>query len=82
MFTLIKQYKKARNAVTMRKRKDEIESVIEIISVIRRLNCPSAYWRTVKNLDSPNQNKKSQLNENGTLVVNEKQLANIMMQIL
>ena len=45
---------------------------------MRRINSPSAYWRTVKNLDNPNQNQKFQLNENGTLIEDEKQLSDIM----
>ena len=69
------KYRKIRNRVIAKIRKESKEAVIE---EIRKNNSPSEYWKTVKTVTLSQENEEMELHENGEVVTDDKQIANIM----
>ena len=69
------KYRKLRNKVIAKIRKESKEAVIEDI---RRNNSPSEYWKSVKSITLSQDDEEIELREDGKLITADQEIANIM----
>ena len=69
------KYRKLRNRVIAKIRKESKEAVIE---EMRKNNAPSDFWKTVKTVTLPPEDQKIEIHEKGEIIRDEKQVADVM----